>query len=273
MVPVREGHVEVALVSERLDCICVQRITRLPGHRRQPVLVAAGVRRLVRHNQMMFRIEGTLHVVANGVGAVALRCHRVRIGISERDLGFTRRDKLRLECRQALDERLERLNAPRRLGDFGSRYLHASRSIKFREIAGDALVDRCEPPLKPLVPEVLFAVVHGLELAAVSREAGVVTQVQVPAKRDKPRHTLRIAGPLPAAEIGDGFEIGPYLPHQPNQLDIAQAFALQPARRLNLVEITVNVDLELRRQMIAGRLVASGMTSKPSSSKSVGTYI
>jgi hypothetical protein len=38
------------------------------------------VRRLVRHNQMMFRIEGTLHVVANGVGAVALRCHSVRIG-------------------------------------------------------------------------------------------------------------------------------------------------------------------------------------------------
>jgi hypothetical protein len=79
-----------------------------------------------------------------------------------------------------LDERLERLNAPRQLRDFGSRYRHASRSIKFREIAGDALVDRCEPPLKPLAPEVLFAVVHGLELAAVNREAGVVTQVQVP---------------------------------------------------------------------------------------------
>ena len=69
------------------------------------------------------------------------------------------------------------------------------------------------------------------------------------------------------------FEIGPQLLHQPNQLDIALALALNPARRLNLVEITVNVDLELRRRMIAGRLVASGMTSKPSSSKPVGTCI
>ncbi len=199
----------VRLNGSKLSWFQCGRVSACPAIEDSRSLSMPDVRRLVRHNQMMFRIEGTLHVVANGVGAVALRCHRVRIGIGERDLGFTRRDKLRLECRQALDERLERLNAPRQLRDFGSRYRHASRSIKFREIAGDALVDRCEPPLKPLVPEVLFAVVHGLELAAVNREAGVVTQVQVPAKRDKPRHTLRIAGPLPAAEIGDGFEIGP----------------------------------------------------------------
>ena len=89
-------------------------------------------------------------------------------------------NELCLECSQTLHARLELVDAPSQLRDDRSRRWRAGyrrlaiRSIKLGEIAGDALVDRRHPPLQPLVREVLLAVVHGLELAAINRDACVV---------------------------------------------------------------------------------------------------
>jgi len=96
-----------------------------------------------------------------------------------------------------------------------------------------------------------LAVVHSLEFAAINRDAGAIEQVQVAAERDEPAAHAPDRWAIVAAEVSDGFEIGPKLPDKPNQLDIALALALQPARRLNLVEIAVDIDLEHRRRMIA----------------------
>jgi len=156
------------------------------------ILVDPHVRDLVRHDQMVLRIDGALHVVADRVGAVALRCHRARIRIGQRDLFLTRGLKLRLECRQAVHLGLERLDASAQRRDLGGSNPYAGhlrlaiRTIKLGEIASDALVDRSDPPLQAVVREVLLAVVHGLELAAVDRDARLVEKVEVAAERDEP---------------------------------------------------------------------------------------
>jgi hypothetical protein len=46
------------------------------------------------------------------------------------------------------------------------------------------------------------------------------------------------------AEIGDGLMVRSETPDQPHDLDIAFAFAFQPSRRSDLVEVAVNVELQ-----------------------------
>ena len=55
--------------------------------------------------------------------------------------------------------------------------------------------------------EVLLAIVHSLELAAVDRDAGFVEQVQIAAERDEPAANAPDRRAIVAAEIGNGFEV------------------------------------------------------------------
>jgi hypothetical protein len=52
------------------------------------------------------------------------------------------------------------------------------------------------------VREVLLAIVHSLELAAVDRDAGFVEQVQIAAERDEPAANAPDRRAIVAAEIG-----------------------------------------------------------------------
>ena len=53
-----------------------------------------------------------------------------------------------------------------------------------------------------------------------------------------------------AAEIGNRFEIRLELTGQPDQFEIARTLPLEPARRLHLIEIAVEVDLQHCRRMV-----------------------
>ena len=52
------------------------------------------------------------------------------------------------------------------------------------------------------------------------------------------------------AEIGDGFEVWSQAARQPHRLDVALTLPLEPAARLNAVEIAVNINLRHHRGMI-----------------------
>ena len=88
-------------------------------------LVDADVGHLVRDDQMMLGVDGALHVVADGVGAVALRGHSSRVGISQRDLRLTQGDHLSLDHCQTAELHLERLDALRQPRNLGGRNRNA----------------------------------------------------------------------------------------------------------------------------------------------------
>ena len=51
-------------------------------------------------------------------------------------------------------------------------------------------------------------------------------------------------GAIVGAEIGDGLEVRLQRPQQPDDLDVAMAFGLQPAARTHAIEIAVDVELQ-----------------------------
>jgi len=79
----------------------------------------------------------------------------------------------------------------------------------------------------------------------------LVEKVEVAAERDEPAAYLADRCAVVPAEVGNRLEVGRELAREPHQLDVASALALQSTRRLHLVEIAVEVDLEHRRRMIA----------------------
>jgi hypothetical protein len=54
------------------------------------------------------------------------------------------------------------------------------------------------------------------------------------------------------AEIGDGPEVRLQRPQQPDDLDVAVAFSLQPAARPNAVEVAIDVKLKQITRRVAG---------------------
>jgi len=181
----------------------------------------------VRDDEMMLGIDGALHVVADSVGAVALRGHRSRVGISQGDLRLTRGDHLSLDRCQTAELRLERLDALRKPRNLAGGHRNASdlllaiRAVELLEIALDGALDGCNPFRQSVFGEILLAMVHGLELAAVNRDGVAVEQMQVPAERDEARADLADSWAIVAATIGDRLEVGRQLADEPHHLDIA----------------------------------------------------
>src|SRR5204863_4913467 len=93
---------------------------------------------------------------------------------------------------------------------------------------------------------------HRLELAAVDRDRVTVEQMHAPAECDEAGADLADGWAIVAAEIGNRLEVRRQLSDEPHHLDVALALALQPARRLDLVEIAIQINLEQRCWVIAG---------------------
>ena len=70
-------------------------------------------------------------------------------------------------------------------------------------------------------------------------------------QRELAKHRLE-RGAIVGAEIGDGLEVRLQRPQQPDDLDVAMAFGLQPAARPHPVEIAVDVKLEQIARRVAG---------------------
>jgi hypothetical protein len=115
--------------------------------------------------------------------------------------------------------------------------------------------------------EVLVPVVDSLELAAVDRDVGLGEKAHRAAERNKPGANLADGSAIVPAEIGDRLVIGHQAAGQPHDLDVAPHFALEPATRLNPVQIVVDVKLQEDRRMIrraAGRHRIDAAESQPS---------
>ena len=249
---------EVAAIGDGFEAFCLQCRLRLVGHVRELRLIGADVGDLVRDDQMVRRINGRLHVVADHAGAAPAGCHRAGIGIGEGYLLIGRGEHLfldRLEALHLFFELDELLLEPRGPG----RKLLRRRltggclaigRVELAQIARDAVLDLRQPPLHLPFREVVVAAVDGFELAAIDRNAGFRQQPHLPAQGDELRTDLLDGRAVVLAEIGDGFVIRNEASRQPHHFQIAARLTLQPPARLDPVEIAVDVELEHRRRII-----------------------
>ncbi len=139
-----------------------------------------------------------------------------------------------------------------RLGGKRLRRLLPVGRVELGEIAGNALLQLRAPPLHLALREVLVAVVDRLELAAVDGHARRGEQAHLAAQLDKVRAHLAQRSAVVLAEIGDRLVVGHKAPQQPQKLQIAPGFALEPPARLHAVEIAVDVELQENRGVKGG---------------------
>src|SRR5450631_3460317 len=136
------------------------------------------------NNEMMFGVDGTLHIVTDHPAASATCSHRASIGIGQRYLLVLGLHHLNVQTVQALDLLAQRRNLLVEPGDLGLRYRFplAIRAVELREIAGYALINLRQPPLHLGLGEVPISRVDGLELAAVDRNARLAAQLKASAQ-------------------------------------------------------------------------------------------
>ena len=136
---------------------------------------------------MVLGVDRALHIVANSVGAVTERRHRAGIRICQGDLVLTRRDELRFQSRQHLHFSSEDLDAAIQGCEFFGEHGYAGhlglaiRAIEIGQVASDGLLNRLLALLQSTMREVLLAVVHRLELAAVDRNSRLVQKMHASA--------------------------------------------------------------------------------------------
>src|SRR5213082_568037 len=204
------------------------------------------------YNEMMLRIDGTLHIVTDDPAASTACGHRARIGVGQRYLlvfGLHHLSVEYIEALYLLAQRRNLLVEPRDLG-FRYRFPLAIGAVELREVASYILINLLQPPLHLGLGEVPVTRVDGFELTAVNRDARLAEEFKPPAQHHKltadPPDGLAIVLP----EVGYCLEVRHQPAGQPNQLDIALALALQAPARLHPIEISVDVNLQQRRRVI-----------------------
>src|SRR5262249_16942475 len=123
-------------------------------------------------------------------------------------------------------------------------------AVELVQIAGDALLNLRHAPLHLGSREVLVTIVHRLELAAIDRDAGFCKQAHGAAEPNKPSADQADGATVVPPEIGDRLGIGNQPACEPHHLNVTPGLTLQPAARLNPVEIAVDVELQKDRRMI-----------------------
>src|SRR5262249_29409329 len=125
------------------------------------------------------------------------------------------------------------------------------------QVSRNALLDLRPPSLHLGAREVLVTVIHRLELAAVDRDAGFRQQAHAATERDKTGADLPDGAAVVLAEVGNRLVIRSKSASEPHHLDVPPGLMLEPAARLNPIEVAVDVKLEQYRRMVrrpAGRL-------------------
>src|SRR5215510_3270367 len=124
--------------------------------------------------------------------------------------------------------------------------------VELREIARDAVLQLLAPPLHLALRKVLVARVDSLELRAINGHARLRQQSHLAAQLDELRTYLLDGRAIVLAKVGDRLVIGREPLQKPDNLQIASRLTLQPATRLDAIEIAVNIELQQRRGVIAG---------------------
>ena len=98
--------------------------------------------------------------------------------------------------------------------------------------------------------EVLVAVVHRLELAAIDGHDRLGEQIELAAQHDELAAYLADRRPIVLAEVGNGLEVRHQPSGQPHQLDVALRLALQPTAGLDAIQVAVDVELQQHRRVV-----------------------
>src|SRR4029077_20780993 len=93
--------------------------------------------------------------------------------------------------------------------------------------------------------------VDRLDPRAIHRQQLPAKKVQLATEQYKFTEDLAEGDAVVAPEVSDGLEVRLQVPQQPDHLDIAVGFALQPTTRPHPVQIAVNVELQQIRRRIA----------------------
>ena len=137
--------------------------------------LSAYVGHLVRNDQMVLRIHRGLHVVTDHARAAPARRHRAAIGIGERDLLVRRGEHpllVGVQLRHLLIELRKLLLEMRRLGGQRFCWLLQIGGVELAQIARYAFFELLAASLHFAAREVLVAIVHRFELAAIDSDAG-----------------------------------------------------------------------------------------------------
>src|SRR5205823_11832209 len=111
------------------------------------------------YNEMMLRINGTLHIVTDDPAASTACGHRARIGVGQRYLlvfGLHHLSVEYIEALYLLAQRRNLLVEPRNLG-FWYRFPLATGAVELRELARFTLIILLLPPLHLVLCEVPVA--------------------------------------------------------------------------------------------------------------------
>ncbi len=167
------------------------------GHQGQLIPVNADVGDLVRHNEVMFRINRRLDVVAHDAGTSGL--HRTRIRVSQRNLLVGCRLKLNFNGLERRHLRFQRSDLV--LKSFSPELRHG------RLLPMDTGFDFFHPPLQLGAGEIPVTIIDGLELAAINRYQGFGEQTELLAQNHKLSTDAADGLAIGFAEIGDGLEV------------------------------------------------------------------
>jgi len=242
---------EVAAVGDDVDGLDPQNFAgRLGGLRQQ-----AHVDDLVGHrlfdDQLVFRIDGDLDIVADVHFRV--RGHRPAVGIGQRDLIFA-------GSLQTPDDRLIATTLRLQGGDLFGELLGARPAVR-RAVLSIALVEAFEIFVQPFVGGahelakrtagvVAILVVDRLDAGSVNRQQLPTEEVEPPAQQHELAENSAKRRAIVAPEVRDRLEVGLEAAQQPHDLDVASTLAFKPPARANPVEVAVNVELH----KIAGRV-------------------
>ena len=173
---------------------------------------------------MMLGVDGDLDIVADNAGTAAARRHRAEIGIGQQNAwsGVASIFILRIfETLHLLLQLLDLFFQAARLGLERLGRLLPVGSVELLQIARDALLDLRHASVHLGAREVLIAVVHRLELAAVDRDAGFREQAHCAAQRDEACAHFADGSTIVPTEIGNGLvvkETSPAVSHMTSTL-------------------------------------------------------
>ena len=242
---------EVAAVGDDVDGLDVQNLAgRFCGLRQKPHVDDLVGHRLL-DDQLVLGVDGDLDVVADA--DLGMRGHGAAVGIGQRDLvlaGSLELCQHRVVAAALLAQRRDLLGE-----------ILGARAAACRAILDIALVEPLEVVLQPLVGgadersqrragEVAILVVDRLDPGSVDRQQFAAEEVEPPAQQHELAEHRFEGAAIVAPEVGDRLEIRLEAPQQPDDLDIALGFPLQPPARSDPVQIAVDVKL----QKVAGRI-------------------
>ncbi len=118
------------------------------------------------------------------------------------------------------------------------------------QIPRDTLIDLCHAPRHLGLRKIPVTIVHGFELGPVDRNTGSGQHTDLTAERNEPGTDLADRGAIVLAEVRNRLVVANQASRQPHDLHVAPRLAFQPAARLQVIEIAVNLELQENRGMI-----------------------